>query len=222
MSPGEVPITHTPRKNKTMAGDIIPDRLADRYLWWKNLRDKIETEGPKIGLVAAEISDIKDAAAEIIDLMEAVTAAETALKGARAKANARAAAIEPTVRMSIRNWKTRPLYPSSGLAGTLQLVGSPTSFDPNTFKPRIKVSIVGRKIKIDFSKRRCDSVVVYRRLQGAPDWTKLGIDSLAPYFDTQPLATPNVPETREYYVIGLIDDIEVGQPSEIVSIVFGG
>lgn len=205
-----------------MAGDIIPDRLADRYQWWKNLRDRIETEGPKIGLVAAEISDTKNAAAEMIDLMDAVNAAETALKGARAKATARAAAIEPTVRMSIRNWKTRPLYPASGLGGTLRLVGSPTTFDPNTFKPSIKVAIVGRQIKISFNKRRCDSVVVYRRLLGSPDWTKLGIDSLTPYFDTQPLATPNVPETREYYVIGLIDDIEVGQPSDIVSIVFGG
>lgn len=211
-----------PRKNKTMALDIIPRKRAERYLWWKNLHDKIDVEGPKIGLIAAEITAAKDTAADMIAKMEAVEAADTALKGARAEERDAAVADEATIRLAIRNWKTRPNYVGSGVDGTLQLVGGSTGFDPNTFKPTLKLSIVGGEIKLDFTKGECDSVAVYCRLRGSVGWTKLGLDSLTPYYDTAPLAAPAVPETREYYVIGVIDDEEVGLQSSMESIIFGG
>jgi len=31
-----------------------------------------------------------------------------------------------------------------------------------------------------------------------------------------------VPETREYMVRAILDDVEIGQPSDIISLVFGG
>ncbi|MCB1212197.1 MAG: hypothetical protein KDK97_22935 [Verrucomicrobiales bacterium] len=219
-NPYVVPIK--PRKKKNMAGDFIPRKRAERYLWWKNLHDKLDVEGPKIGLTATEITDTKALAAEMIDAMEAVDAADTALKGARAAEKAAEVTDGAAIRLAIRYWKTRPAYASSGVEGTLQLVGTGSDFDPNTFKPTLKLSIVGGVIKLDFTKGECDSVAVRCRLRGSPGWNKLGLDSLTPYYDTAPLADPAVPETREYYVIGVIDDIEVGQPSDVVSIVFGG
>ncbi|MCP5557294.1 MAG: hypothetical protein H7A55_06040 [Verrucomicrobiaceae bacterium] len=219
-NPYVVPIK--PRKKNRMAGDFIPYKRAERYLWWKNLHDQIDVEGPKIGLIAAEITAAKDTAADMIAKMEAVDAADAALKGARATEKAATDTDEAIIRLAIRNWKTRADYVSSGVEGTLRLFNNGPVFDPNTFKPTLKLSIVGGQIKIDFTKGKCDSVAVYCRLRGAVGWTKLGLDSLTPYYDTNPLASANVPETREYYVIGVIDDIEVGQPSDMVSIVFGG
>jgi hypothetical protein len=219
-SPYVIPIK--PRKNKTMAGDFIPRKRAERYLWWKNLYDQIDVEGLKIGLTAPEITAAKDTAADMIAKMDAVDAADAALKGARATEKTATVSDEAAIRLAIRNWKTRANYASSGVEGTLQLVGTGSDFDPNTFKSTVKLSIVGGQIKIDFTKSECDSVAVYCRLRGTTGWTKLGLDSLTPYYDTNPLANASVPETREYYVMGVIDDIEVGQPSDIVSIVFGG
>jgi hypothetical protein len=43
-----------------------------------------------------------------------------------------------------------------------------------------------------------------------------------PYYDTNPLANLAVPEVREYMVMGMIDNEEIGLPSDIVSIVFAG
>ncbi len=43
-----------------------------------------------------------------------------------------------------------------------------------------------------------------------------------PFDDDSPLVQANVPETREYRVIGVLADREIGQPSDIVSVVFGG
>ena len=64
--------------------------------------------------------------------------------------------------------------------------------------------------------------MVYCRLRGSTGWNKLGIDTSSPYYDTHPLATPGVAETREYMLRAILDDVEIGQPSDIISIVIGG
>jgi len=48
------------------------------------------------------------------------------------------------------------------------------------------------------------------------------MDNFPPYDDTRALANPNVPEVREYMVRPVINDVEIGLPSDIVSAVFGG
>jgi len=43
-----------------------------------------------------------------------------------------------------------------------------------------------------------------------------------PFDDDSPLAVSGTPETREYRAVGVVDDEEIGQPSDIVSVVYGG
>lgn len=215
---GPVPGPGQPQKQKGKHMDWLPRKRAERLLWWKNLRDNIDVEGPKMGLSAAEITAAKDLAIEQIAAMEATDAAQAALDGARATETALSNTNNAAIRASVRNWKTRPLFPTSGSEGVLKLVGADTDFDPNTYKPPLKVSIVGAQIKLDFIKGECDSVAVYCRLRGAAAWTRLGTDSSSPYYDTHPLANPAVPEVREYFVRGIIDDVEIGVASDIVSI----
>jgi len=125
-------------------------------------------------------------------------------------------------RIGVRNWKTNPAFPASGIKGSLHLKGTASSFDPLTFKSVLRLSIVGGQIRVDFTKGECDAVMVYCRLRGTATWTKLGYDSHSPYYDTVPLANPAVPEVREYLAVGVINEVEIGVPSDIVSIVFGG
>lgn len=72
-------ITLNPKRTKTM--DSIPRSRSDRYLWLKNIRDKIESAGPKIGLTPAEIAEIKATAADQCASMEADEAANRAVQG---------------------------------------------------------------------------------------------------------------------------------------------
>ena len=37
-----------------------------------------------------------------------------------------------------------------------------------------------------------------------------------------PLATPVVLEVREYQAFGVVNDVQIGQPSDIASVTFGG
>lgn len=202
--------------SKTM--DFMPNKRAERYFWWKNLSDKITVEGPKFDLAAGEITVAKGIADDQIAKMEATDSAQATLDGKRAEERASDAANQAAIRLKIRNWKTLPGYPASGSEGVLRLKGTESVFDPGAFKPVIKVSIEGGVIKVDFIKSGCDSMVVYCRLRGTTTWTKLGTDSESPYFDTKPLANPNVPEVREYMAMGMINDEEIGLPSDIVSV----
>jgi hypothetical protein len=47
-------------------------------------------------------------------------------------------------------------------------------------------------------------------------------DTNSPYNDHTPLTTPGVPEVREYQAYGVLNDVQTGQPSDIVSATFGG
>ena len=147
---------------------------------------------------------------------------EAQLKAARQMEKTATLQNVPVMRLGVRNWKTRPLYASSGIEGTLRLKGAEADFDPLTFKTELKLSIVGGQIRVDFIKSECDSIAIYCRLRGTSAWTLLGTDTRSPYYDTAPLANPNVPEVREYMAMGVIDNEEIGVPSDIVSIVFGG
>jgi len=49
-------------------------------------------------------------------------------------------------------------------------------------------------------------------------WRLLDRDNHPPYVDSTPLAQPGVPEVREYRLMGVWSDQEVGQPSDVASI----
>lgn len=205
---------------KTM--DFIPRKRAERYLWWKNLSANLPVEGPKMGLSAAQVTAAIAVADDMIAKMDARDAADAAAAGAMATENTVAVANETSMRALVRNWKTLPGYPASGSEGVLNLRTIGTAFDPSTYKPVIKASVEGGVIRIDFTKAGVDAVNIYCRLRGTQGWRKLALDSASPYFDTMPLANAAVPETREYMARGVMDDVEIGLDSDIVSVVFGG
>lgn len=216
-----VPVPTKPTKGiKHM--DFMPKKRAELKAWWQNLKDNATTELAKINLAAPDVTAAVATATDQVAKMQATDDAEMALAAARAQEKAAAQTNDAAIRMAIRNWKTNPAYATSGIEGSLQLTGTASGFDPQTFKSVLKLSIVGGQIRVDFIKGECDSVAIYCRLRGTQGWTKLGTDSRSPYYDTNPLASPNVPETREYMAMGIIDDVEIGLPSDIVSIVFGG
>ena len=203
--------------------DYIPTKRAERYLWWKNIRDSIDIEGPKFGLAAGDITAAKAVATNQCLKMEATDAAEAALEGARTTEKSVTTTNTAAIRGYVRNWKTLPGYPTSGSEGVLGLKGTETNApDPSSFKSTIKLSIDGNQIKLEFTKTGMDAVVVYGRLRGTLGWTKLGMDSSSPYYDTRPPAQPGVAEVREYMVRGLLNDEEVGLDSDIASIAFAG
>lgn len=214
------PKSKSKKATKTM--DYLPTKRAELKAWWANIRDQITVEGPKMGLPMADVTAVQTLATDHAALMQATDDADLAAKGARAAEKAATGPNTAAIRNAVRYWKTRPLYGESGSEGVLGLSGADSDFDPNTFKPAVKLSIVGGQVKVDFTKGEADMVAIYGRQRGQVGWTKLGTDSSTPYYDTAPLAVGTTPENREYQVRAILDDVEIGVPSDIVSIVFGG
>lgn len=216
--PLPIPVVLPALKNKGKHMDFISDKRTERYLWLKNLSLHIVEEAVKMGLSAADALAIKAMADALITKMEATDDAQAALDGARSAEKQATTENISALRLRVRNMKTLPGYPASGSEGVLQLKGPVSDFDASLYKPVLKVSLEGGHIRVEFAKKGVDAMAVYCRLRGTVAWTKIGTDSGSPYYDTKPLANANVPEVREYLAMGVIDDVEIGLPSDIVSI----
>jgi hypothetical protein len=95
-------------------------------------------------------------------------------------------------------------------------------FDSENYKASITASIVAGCVRIKFVKNGVDGINIYNRPKGTAVWKFLARDTKSPYDDHIELATAGQPEHWEYRAFGVIDDAEIGQPSDIVEIVFGG
>jgi hypothetical protein len=78
-------------------------------------------------------------------------------------------------------------------------------------------------VRITGRKNYAQTVNIYWRRKGVTTWKLLVAKRKTfPFYDQTPLATPGTPETREYLARGVIGDNEVGIPSDIVPVLFGG
>ncbi|MFO0573196.1 MAG: hypothetical protein U1A78_04290 [Polyangia bacterium] len=91
----------------------------------------------------------------------------------------------------------------------------------DTFKPSFRATVQGKKVRILWTRGNLDGVRIESRLAGESEWAPLGIDMRPPFDDPRPLCKPGVPELREYRLIGVHNDQDVGTPSDIVRITVG-
>ena len=63
---------------------------------------------------------------------------------------------------------------------------------------------------------------IYTRLKGETEWKFRGHATRTPYTDPRLLAKARVAEIREYMAMGEYKGLEIGQPSDVASISFGG
>lgn len=202
--------------------DYIPSKRELRKAWLQNLSNKAAAQVVAAGGTAANATTLTTAADAVIAAYDATDTAKTAYEGKKAMEEDADATHLATIRTALTALKVLPNWKSSGADAELQASGSSSTFDPDTYKAEISVSIKGGMITLEFKKRGVDGLVIYSCLRGAQGWTKLGVDTSSPYIDGRPLAVAGVAETREYMARGIIDDVEVGLESDIVSLTYAG
>ncbi len=220
--PQPAPAPVLPKTKKGKAMDYVPTKRDSRYVWLKNLSDNITAEAVKFGAPSGDATIVKNAADDLLAKMDATNAADAALKGARAAEATALAADMAVLRAKVRNFKTLPLWASSGSEGVLQVKGTEPPPAPGIYKPVLTVKIEGGHPVVDFDKLGVDAMAIYSRLHSTDPFVRLAIDTEAPYVDTRPLAQAGVAEVREYMGRGMVGDEEVGQDSDIVRIAFAG
>lgn len=201
--------------------DYLPHGDAEFLLWFTNLKNKIMMHGYNVGLSQEDMSEI-DLEGETVKfaIQDANTKKEEAAKAVAYKNEVRTTFLNK-LRKIISRIKAHRNY-SDSLGQELGIIGSKSSFDPVKYKPKPKVAVSGGMVRIKFQKKGIDGVNVYCRRRGEVEWQFRARDNNSPYEERIQLENPAVPEHWEYRLIGVIKDVEIGQPSDVVEVIFGG
>lgn len=111
---------------------------------------------------------------------------------------------------------------TTGIGEDLGIVGDESSFDPNTFTPEFKGTATPDGAKLVFKKDESEGVNIYSRMAGAAEFTFLARDTESPYIDNRPLAEAGKPEVREFRCRAVLNDVEIGNFSDVVRVTVGG
>ena len=88
---------------------------------------------------------------------------------------------------------------------------------------RLTAEVFPGYVRIKGKKLGADAFNVYLRLKGESNFKLIAAKrSRFPFDDDSPLAQISVLELREFRIMGVLADEEIGQPSDIVSAFFGG
>lgn len=97
------------------------------------------------------------------------------------------------------------------------------SFDIESYKPVITAQAFLGRVHIHGNMHRVDSFNIYMRLKGQFQFRLIDARrNQFPFDDYTPLTRSGVPETRQYMAIGILNGQRVGQPSDVITLTFGG
>ncbi|HKR05265.1 MAG TPA: hypothetical protein VJY62_11590 [Bacteroidia bacterium] len=225
----------------------LPTRETERVTWLNNFAGKLGGYSATFGITAGEVTTVNDMAAlysYIINLIEqskTFTQELTKFKNTLSVAPPGTSlgplpvltpAVAPALTQAgiftfigglvMRIKGTKGSY-TPAIGEDLGIIGDETTFDAANYKTTLKGKSLPGNNEISFSKEGVDGINVYSHPVGSTDpnaWEKLAFDSSSPYNDTRALANPGVPENRKYRARGVINDVEIGQWSDILSLTF--
>jgi hypothetical protein len=204
-----------------MSADFFPVTNGGLALTLQNFRDKLPADGKLLGWSDADIQASQGRCDRIISALQAKEKALANYKAQVGTTNKVKEVELKALRADIRVIKSNHAY-TDAIGRDLGIVNVTP---PAGIAAGDKASIASLEprsgfVRINWKKGRLDSVNVYLRRPGAgeTDWRLLGRDTHSPFDDTTPLSKPGAPEVREYRVVGVVKDAEVGTASDIASV----
>ena len=206
-----------------MATDIIPQSYPNLDTWLDNLKAELQTRGTRLGLTGEALTKFVARLDAVSVPVKKWVAAQKAVDDTSGQLATALEAHLPEIRREIKHMKTSAAY-TDGDGEAMRIVGSGNGeFDPEGYRPTLTAEAFSGYVRIKGSKGGVKSMNIYTRLKGQPGWkVAIARRSKFPWDDDSALAQPGVPETREYRAIGVLDDKEIGQPSDIVEVVYAG
>ena len=199
--------------------DFFPSTDGDLVLHLQNYRDKLPSYGKSLAWAPASIKASQERCTRVIEALHA-TEQRRAEYQAQVETTREVKKTDlAALRADIRLIKASGGY-SDAMGRELGLIATAAPQGrADGGKASAKAELRGGTVRIRWTKGRLDGVNVYMRRQGDSEWALLGRDTHSPYDDSSPLGKAGVPEQREYRVVGVKKDLEVGAPSDIVSVV---
>ena len=207
-----------------MAG-MFPDKHADLAVAVGTVASQIGQVATALSLPDAEVKAIKALCGNIAGAI-----ASEAQK--RSEWRAAAQAVQDVkesdlvaLRKKIAHLKTSPGW-TPAMAQTLGVgsQSSPEDTSPaamDALKPRVRLVKQADRIEIRFVRGQLDGVNIYSRKKGESAWRFVDRVRHSPALDSTPASTPGQPEVREYRVLAVYKNREVGLPSDILTATVG-
>jgi hypothetical protein len=201
--------------------DFIPKREAAQYAWLKNLKDNLPNHVADIDITPARL-------AQVNAWIDAQLAAHVLARQKRAEwlgASSQKKLVSKTslagLRKEIARWKTADAG-TTGMVAGLRLSASVPALDASTHQPELEAFVHANMVRLRIKKRGAAGVNIYMRLDGTAEWHLVGRATRSPYLDRTPVAVPGQAETREYRLISVVNDREIGQPSDVARLAVPG
>lgn len=204
-----------------MNQSYLPGQSAALLNWLNNYKTKIQVHATVFGYDTDKVNAIVAWCDNTIAAIQQVEVKKNELKAAVNAKKAKDRTDLAALKSEISRQKLNENY-TVAIGQELGIIGSNTSFDASNYKAVITVDITGGHVEIRFKKLGANGINLYHRKKGAPNWDFLARATKTPFIDVIQLSTPNQPEHWEYRAFGVKDDEEIGQPSDIVEIIFGG
>ena len=119
--------------------------------------------------------------------------------------------------------KKSPNYNPDTVGRTLRLEPSGTPFNPATYVAELKgIEVTGpAQVQVKIGKGGGQVTAAQLQMKRGTDaaFKTVGMFTARTYIDHTPLAQAGVPETREYQLVALKNDVVIGQPSPILTVV---
>jgi hypothetical protein len=201
--------------------DYIPGSDGDLVTWLANLQSKLGNYVATLGLTAPRTTQITTWCTDAISAIQNLAQKKGEWLAASADKQTQVSAALAGLRSEIAQWKANPAM-TPAIAADLLINSTGGAPDPNTYQPQLSAQAFAGYVRLKFTKKGVDGVNLYVRKQGEAAWQFLARDTNSPYDDHTPLANAGAPEVREYQAFGVINDEQVGQPSEIARATFAG
>jgi hypothetical protein len=199
---------------------FMPKDDAGRPNWCNNAYQKADTVCPQLGMIPAEITEFKDALQYCSDTYNNVGVKKADLAEAvRAKDLLDENQIR-IIRRFIGKMKSSASY-NAALGAQLGIIGTAVAIDVTELKPLLKLKTTAGLVRISFVKQHMPGISIYSKQRGAETWQKIAQVSHSPFLDVRSLAEAGKPEAREYMALFHDGNTEVGQESNVTSILTG-
>ena len=206
-----------------MANDYFPDSPENQDTWLTQFSEQLGIQGPTLPWAAQKIQQEQAFVATFTALTGAVLSAQAALDTALGTLRDKVKGDDlRKLRELIASIKTSPGY-NEGIGSAMNILSRADTFDPATYQATLTARAEHGHVRLKGTKRGADAYNIRRRPRGAAQWELVfARRKTFPVDDIPPLAQPGVPQWFEYQATAVLNDEEVGKPSDIVAVLFGG
>lgn len=193
--------------------DFVPTADNDLLVWVDHFITQISTDNE---IAAVDLAALTAAKSDFHAKIDHLNDAAAQAKQATADKNDSRNHIVNLIRAEARRIKARATY-SDGLGAQLGIVGVKDSHDLSTSHPELSgIDQTDGVVILNFSKYNSDGVNIYSKRENDADWVLLIRASVSPFIDMRPLLEIGKPELRDYCVIYVLKDKEIGHYSNEV------